>query len=561
MNKYFYSFAILFFSLSIFSQEFGGTPIEGVVKIKNVSSDFGKKNNTIGEPIEVNTSVAGAPTGNSDEVGITEGQLAVSLTGAATYGIPIAVPPGINGVVPKISLNYSSQASNGIAGYGWELSGISMISRIASTIYHDDRIDPINFNEMDRFALDGQRLVLKSGTSGVYGANGTRYETENFSNLKITSHGGTSFHPTSFVVEYPDGSTASYASRIDVRSNWALTYWQNPQGVRINYEYIPEGDALMISSIKYGSTYGNAPINEIKFVYNNRIRTEKMYVFDIPGVTSSKILKEIRVKGNGIGFKNYYLNHNVTSLGYERLSSITENVGDDSIALNPTVFTYGETLNEINYVSTTTNLTQISGVEIRNCATVPGDYNGDGKMDFVLYPTIGPNAKKVIYLLENIDGSANTMGLGNIDIGNFEEIFPTNWISHNNKLVEYQGIGAVKNISNNITVHFNNYYSFAGSINLENQKIVTFPNSNAKKYISGDFNGDGLTDVMAIEWGAGLWKTYFIDLDRRKTTNFMNYVGDNGGFGSTKILNTADVNGDGKTDLLVFTKEVWKRIL
>lgn len=45
---------------------------------------------------------------NSSEVGITEGQLSVSLSGAATYAIPIAVPPGINGVVPQISLAYSS---------------------------------------------------------------------------------------------------------------------------------------------------------------------------------------------------------------------------------------------------------------------------------------------------------------------------------------------------------------------------------------------------------------------------------------------------------------------
>ena len=61
---------------------------------------------------------ATTPTGNSQEVGETNGELSVSLSGAATYNIPIEVPPGLNGVVPQLSLNYSSQSGEGIAGGG-----------------------------------------------------------------------------------------------------------------------------------------------------------------------------------------------------------------------------------------------------------------------------------------------------------------------------------------------------------------------------------------------------------------------------------------------------------
>src|SRR5262249_26783523 len=43
---------------------------------------------------------------------IVPGQLNVTDTGAFTYTIPIAVPPGTAGMVPALSLDYSSQNNN-----------------------------------------------------------------------------------------------------------------------------------------------------------------------------------------------------------------------------------------------------------------------------------------------------------------------------------------------------------------------------------------------------------------------------------------------------------------
>lgn len=75
-------------------------------------------------------------------VGVTEGQLSVTLSGASSYNIPINVPPGINSVTPQINLSYSSQGGNGTAGFGWNVGGISTISRIPSTKFHDTVADP-----------------------------------------------------------------------------------------------------------------------------------------------------------------------------------------------------------------------------------------------------------------------------------------------------------------------------------------------------------------------------------------------------------------------------------
>lgn len=71
-------------------------------------------------------------------VGKIPGELNVSPSGAATYTIPISCPPGINGMQPNLSLVYNSQSGNGIAGWGWNLGGLSMISRVPKNYYYDN---------------------------------------------------------------------------------------------------------------------------------------------------------------------------------------------------------------------------------------------------------------------------------------------------------------------------------------------------------------------------------------------------------------------------------------
>ena len=88
----------------------------------------------------------------------------VNECGAATISLPLEFPEGINGMTPHLSLEYNSQAGNGIMGLGWSLGGMSKISRVPYTFLHNDENHSVTFSTNDQFSLDGN--ILKKGRYG-----------------------------------------------------------------------------------------------------------------------------------------------------------------------------------------------------------------------------------------------------------------------------------------------------------------------------------------------------------------------------------------------------------
>ena len=207
----------------------------------------------------------GAVAGNADVSG-----------GAATYTIPIQVPPGRSGMQPSVSLSYSSRAGNGIAGLGWNLGAGSSISRCPQTRAQDGATRGVQFDAQDRLCLDGQRLMKKVSTA-TYGAASTEYRTEIDSFARITQSAATlDQQAVCFTVKHKDGRTLTYGcetsnacpSNVDAyvrpigvaggkELSWLLNRVEDPTGNTMDYCYTTGGDAseVLLDRILYtGST-------------------------------------------------------------------------------------------------------------------------------------------------------------------------------------------------------------------------------------------------------------------------------------------------------------------
>jgi hypothetical protein len=92
------------------------------------------------------------------------------------------VPSGLN---PSISLIYNNLAGNGRLGVGWNIGGLSAISRTNKSFYYDAKSRGVDEEypspSTATFALDGLRLIKISESSSKI-----TYQTEE-NNIKVVA--------------------------------------------------------------------------------------------------------------------------------------------------------------------------------------------------------------------------------------------------------------------------------------------------------------------------------------------------------------------------------------
>ncbi|MBI2967680.1 MAG: DUF559 domain-containing protein, partial [Bacteroidetes bacterium] len=311
-------------------------------------------------------------------VGAIAGTAGVSPSGAATYTIPIYIPPGTAGMQPNLSIVYNSQSGNGLLGMGWDLAGLSAITRAPQTIYHDSKTEAVKLTDDDRFALDGNRLIA---ITGDYGDNNTIYHTEIETFNQITSFGA-SAGPEKFEVKTKEGLTMEYGFTADSRflrnpANgseviaWYINKISDNYGNYISFTYANDGDGFRVQEINYSGTATQLPYNSIKFYYDKRTDANTFYIAG-EAIKNNILVREIDVLCEGQRVKNYEFKY-----GYELYTYLQEIIetGKDGSNLNSTLFNYG---------SGTGSFTDEDLVISNNLAKFwIIDYNGDGKSDLV----------------------------------------------------------------------------------------------------------------------------------------------------------------------------------
>ncbi len=331
-----------------------------------------------------NPSGTTAPAGKSFHD--TKGNIEVTGAGQLQFTLPVALPPGIKSVAPQINLVYTSGSANGIAGYGWNLSGITAISRTGKNIEKDGENKGIQLDYSDYYHFNGQRLILKSGE---YGKDGVEYVTEKYSNIKIKSVGAVTGQawqgPEYWEITFEDGSQAWYgatasgnsAARTPIEYN--IVKWKDARGNYITYNYSQAASShvAVISNIQWGGneTLGKPHFNTIEFTYTGRSVAEDSYTGGVRFL-QTQLLSEIKVNANGSQFKKYTVDYLKNGTNYQTVDKITEYNADNNAA-NPAVFTYPAAI-QPNLEFSNNNVDSFDNVKLT------GDFNGDSYLDFIM---------------------------------------------------------------------------------------------------------------------------------------------------------------------------------
>jgi RHS repeat-associated protein len=514
--------------------------------------------------------------------GAIPGEFAVSPTGAATYSIPIDVPPGIGGLQPALSLEYNSHSGNGLLGMGWSLGGLSAISRCPTTLAQDNFLDPVDFDSNDRLCLDGQRLVPVTNT-GCGG--GTEYRTEIDSHARVCAYGSQGSGPAWFRMWTKAGLVMDYGnsgdSRIEAQGRsdvlvWALNRLSDTAGNYLTVAYHEDnanGEYYPLRIEYAGNTnQGMAPFHSVQFLYEQRPDQSSGWIAG--SVTRSRVrMTNVQAHAGFEVIRDYRLTYETSPMtARSRLSSLTlcSAAGYSSECLpamtldwsngqasfdtpvntgrNSTGHQYAQAIDingdgktDLAYCTSTSSTWQIlisngsgfnppinSGILCTNYEyATPIDYDGDGRMDLLV-----AYANSRWYVLRSTGTNFSLVDTG----------IPSSGWNTKPVVADVNGNGRHDLIlahNSQWVIRINNGGSFGGPI------YTGINNTNWAYRQVIDYDGDGMMDLL-VPYANNRW--YVL----RSTGSGFQLI-DTGlpNTGYDLFPQVLDVNGDGLQDLVV----------
>ena len=456
-----------------------------------------------------------------DLVGILPGSLSVDNKGAANYSAPLDLPAGRGGLAPSLAITYSSLGGSGPLGVGFSLStGFPQaITRGRSILARDGLVKGVNFTSADHLYLDGKRLILISGEQGEPGST-YRTEVESFGTITAYGSGGniegfSLANKTGLTFYFGKNFNMSAVTETDAYQQlggettgrayaWALKWVEDTVGNYVKLQYNQAGQIFgsgehILTSLEYtGNRPGFvAPAFKIKFNYGQRPDHGISYRYG-RSETFEALLQSIQIfeYAASTPFRSYNLTYKTDTQPVARRLGKLER-SEASGGTVATTFQWGADAAPLQPL--------IASYGISRNPSFSGDFNADGRADTLLVlEQNNVQIQKIIY------GGEDDDPLGKLKMASAD--FP----------LPYE----------------------------------TYPTS--RRQTTGDFNGDGRTDLVLYAYGLGSQDGgWYIALatdsgfsaPQRVSANHENRLdGDKVGYPDSAV--TADLDGDGLDELI-----------
>ncbi len=573
------------------------------------------------------------------------------------------VVPAFQGIAPKLGLTYDSSIQGGWMGAGWSLDGPSRIERASP-----GRGAP-RYDSTDIYLLDGQELVACAGGSvspscTTGGTHSTKLESYSRIALSgsgvsatwtVTAKDGTRsvFSPVYLV----SGNTAVFkwglSQVIDTKGNtvtytWATNQfgccWEYPDQIAYNgttvkfhFETRPDKDWGALGTPGFTTQWGRLKTIDVK-VSGTRVRAYKL-VYTTSSSTNKSLLQSVQQFGkdatvDGAGTVTGGTSLPALTVAYQAGStsfvagsldtSMANNANHKYLAMDIdgdgktdmvefyTVLTeyYRKTWlsNGTSFVDTAWDggIGQIG--YNANTRFFAGDFNGDGKSDFIeMYPpflgigkwqrhiwwsngtrfTSGPTgamagdySNNVRHLVMDVNGD------GKSDLVELYQYGTTyrrkTWISNGsdftggltedgigyNTYAQFLPMDVNGDSRSDLVVLYQSGLSWGRRVWLSNGSNgfnqgnldTSMTHSTSGRYIAADINGDGKSDMLELfPWGGAFYRRAWLSNGYGFTQSSNDYglPADN----STTFV-VADVNGDSRDDFIELyraqrTRRIW----
>ena len=466
------------------------------------------------------------------DVGSPKGAFSVNGSGSAIYKISIEAPNG-GSLSPSIGVSYNSQSGNGLAGFGFNVTGLSCITRGCRDLYHDRQITGLSYGIDDALFLDGQRLILKTGT---YGFDGSTYTPEGDPYTIVTLHNDVNTSACWFSVVCADGKTYQLGNTNDSRLSfinrknvtciaaWYINQTTDVHSNLIKYHYTTTNYNLRPVSIEYGlNTKSRGITNLILFTYSSLTGSfaRPFAIGDRQG-KMDVCLSKITTQTNGSIFRTYTFTYNSTSDGtkgkYYRLTQVDlANGAGRKVAPIKINWDYLPSLSIFNTNLNVQTSSPTSMIEENSRTFIAVDVNNDGISDII---RLSPGA-----YVQRYNGGENRQG----------------------KTFLFVSLSK-KDANGNVTYQTPKQFDLAPSFSMDDLNNV----------IGGiqamDFDGDGYNDLI-IPYYCGYKSNYgesYAIIWGKSIVNgggFSNITSGMVNCDHTPLFTTFDSNGDGRDDL------------